>query len=157
MWLVSVTRSQLWMGSRCVKFGVITLSNWSRMVQLEVQHGTSWQRTLRIWKKELLLYISSSQFQSTRPHSNPWMNVPKWCKLQWKIMVATQNIDTLTFSISGVLPFVASGLDINGCALSYFGGTANLHCYTSCTLTTLHCSKASFLQCCHMKRYNKIF
>ncbi len=28
---------------------------------------------------------------------------------------------------------------------------------TSCTLTTLHCSKVSFLQCCHMKRYNKIF
>ncbi len=40
--------------------------------------------------------------------------------------------------------------------LSYFEGTANLHCYTSCTLTTLHCSKVSFLQCCHMKRYNKI-
>ncbi len=30
-------------------------------------------------------------------------------------------------------------------------------CYTSCTLTALHCSKVSFLQCCHMKRYNKIF
>ncbi len=41
--------------------------------------------------------------------------------------------------------------------LSYFEGTANLHCYTSCTLTTLHCSKVSFLQCCHMNRYNKIF
>ncbi len=55
MWLVSVTRSQVWMGSRCVKFGdiALTLSYWS----LEVQHGTSWQRTLRIWKKELLLYI----------------------------------------------------------------------------------------------------
>ncbi len=53
--------------------------------------------------------------------------------------------------------FVASGLDINGCVLSYFEGTANLYCYTSCTLTTLHCSKVSFLQCCHMKRYNKIF
>ncbi len=36
------------MGSRCVKFGVIalTLSYWS----LEVQHGTSWQRTL--WGSE---------------------------------------------------------------------------------------------------------
>ncbi len=34
---------------------------------------------------------------------------------------------------------------------SYFEGTANLHCYTSCTLTTLHCSRVSFLQCCHMK------
>ncbi len=42
MWLVSVTRYQVWMGSRCVKFGVITLtlSYWS----LEVQHGTSWQK-----------------------------------------------------------------------------------------------------------------
>ncbi len=56
-----------------------------------------------------------------------------------------------------IFTFVASGLDINGCVLSYFEGTANLHCYTSCTLTTLHCSKVSFLQCCHMKRYNKIF
>ncbi len=45
MWFVSVTRSQLWMGSRCVTFYVIalTVSYWS----LEVQHGTSWQRTLK--------------------------------------------------------------------------------------------------------------
>ncbi len=74
-------------------------------------------------------------------------------------MVPQQNIDTLgtiwTFSLRGVLTFVASGLDINGCVLSYFEGTANLHCYTSCTLTTLHCRKVVFLQCCHMKRYNK--
>ncbi len=43
-------------------------------------------------------------------------------------MVATQNIDTLgpiwTFSIRVVLTFVASGLDINGCVLSYFVGKA---------------------------------
>ncbi len=46
-------------------------------------------------------------------------------------MVATQNMDTLgpiwTFSLRGVLTFVASGLDINGCVLSYLEGTANLH------------------------------
>ncbi len=64
-------------------------------------------------------------------------------------MVATQNIDTLgpiwKFSLRGVLTFVASGLDIYGCVWSYFEGTANLHCYTSCALTTLHCSKVSFL------------
>ncbi len=74
--------------------------------------------------------------------------------------MTTQNIDTLgpigTFSHRGVLTFVASGLDNIGCVLSYFEGTANLHCFTSCTLTTLHCSKVSFLQCCHMKIY-KIF
>ncbi len=39
--------------------------------------------------------------------------------------------------------------------LSYFEGTPNVHCYTSCTLTTLHCRKVSFFQCCHMKGYNK--
>ncbi len=57
-------------------------------------------------------------------------------------MVATQNINTLgqlgpfwTFSLRCVLTFVASGLDINGCVLSYFEGTANSHCYTSCKLT----------------------
>ncbi len=74
-------------------------------------------------------------------------------------MVATQNIDTLgsiwTFSLRGVLTFVASGLDINRCVLSYFEGTANVHCYTSYTLYTV--VKVSFLQCCHMKIYNKIF
>ncbi len=76
-------------------------------------------------------------------------------------MVATQNIDTLgpiwTFSLKGVLTFMARGLDMNGCMFSYFEMTALLHCYTSCTLTTLHCSKVSFLQYCHMKRYNQIF
>ncbi len=90
-----------------------------------------------------------------------WTPCPRGLRQCWNIMVATQNIYTLgpiwTFSLRGVLTFVASGLDINGCVLSYFEGTANLHCYTSCTLTTLHCSKVSFLQCCHMKRYNKIF
>ncbi len=48
-------------------------------------------------------------------------------------MVATQNIDILgsiwTFSLRGVLTFVASGLDINGCVLSYFEGTAHLQLY----------------------------
>ncbi len=38
-------------------------------------------------------------------------------------MVATQNIDTLgpiwTFSLRGVLTFVARGLDINGCVLLF--------------------------------------
>ncbi len=76
-------------------------------------------------------------------------------------MVATQNIDSLgpvwTFSRRGVLTFVASCLDINGCVLSYFEGTANVHCYTSCTLTTFNCSKVSYIKCCHMKSYNKIF
>ncbi len=60
-------------------------------------------------------------------------------------MVATQYIDTLgpiwTFSHRGVLTFVATGLNMNGCALSYFEGTENVHCYTSCTLTTLHYSR----------------
>ncbi len=71
-------------------------------------------------------------------------------------MVATQTIGTLgpiwTFSLRGVLTFVASGLDVNACVLSYFEGTANLYCYTSCTLTTFHCSKMSFFQCFQMKR-----
>ncbi len=30
--------------------------------------------------------------------------------------------------------------------LSYFEGTANVHCYTSCILTTLPCSKVTFFQ-----------
>ena len=73
------------------------------------------------------------------------------------MMVAHKILTIWTFPLRGVLTFVARGLDINGCVLSYFEGTANLHCYTSCTLTTLHCSILSFLQCCHMKRYTQIF
>ena len=42
-----------------------------------------------------------------------------------------------TFSLRGVLTFVASGLDINGCVLR----GQQIYSYTSCTLTTLHCSK----------------
>ena len=78
----------------------------------------------------------------------------------WNIMVATQNIDPLepiwTFSPRGVVSFVASDSDIIN-VLSSFEGTANLQCYTSCKLTTLHCIKVSFLQGCPIKRYNKIF
>ncbi len=59
-------------------------------------------------------------------------------------MVTKQNIDSLgpiwTFSLRGVLTFVDSSFDINGCVLGYFEGTENVH-YYSCTLTTLHCSK----------------
>ena len=44
-------------------------------------------------------------------------------------------------NVRGVLTFVARGLDINGCVLSYFEGTENRDCYTNCALTTLHCSK----------------
>ncbi len=72
-------------------------------------------------------------------------SMPKRVKAVMEKNGGHANIDTLgpiwKFSLKGVLTFVASGLDINGCVLSYFEGTANLHCYTSCTLTTLHCSK----------------
>ncbi len=67
-----------------------------------------------------------------------WTPCPRGLRQCWKIMVATQNIDTLgpiwTFPLRDVLTFVASSLDINGCVWSYFEGTANLHCFTSCTL-----------------------
>ncbi len=76
-----------------------------------------------------------------------WTSWPRGLRQCRKITVAIQNNDTLgpiwTFSLKGVLTFVASGLDINGCVLSYFEGTANLHRYTSCT--TLHSSKVSVL------------
>ncbi len=87
--------------------------------------------------------------------------LPKRAKAVLKNNCGHTNIDTLgptwKFSLRGVLTFVASGFDINGCVLNYFEGTANLHCYSSCTLIALHCSKVSFPQYCHMKSYNKIF
>ncbi len=72
-------------------------------------------------------------------------SIPKRIKAVLEKNGGHTKIDTLgqiwTFSLRGVLTFVASGLDINSCVLSYFEGTAKLHSYTSCTLTTLHCSK----------------
>ncbi len=67
MWLISVTRSQVWMGSRCVKFGVIalTLSYWS----LEVQHATSWQRTL--WGSDKNYCCSTSEVLNSSPRAPP--------------------------------------------------------------------------------------
>ncbi len=121
------------------------------------------------WRSARSLTSTSSVMSSWRsgrglqwhPVKLWWTPCPRGLRQCWKIMVATQNIDTFvpiwTFSLRGVLTFVVSGLDIYGYVLIYFERIANLHCYTSCTLTTLHCSKVSFLQCCHIKRYNKIF
>ncbi len=111
-------------------------------------------RSLTSTSSVMLSWRSGSGLQ-WQPVKLWWTTCPRGLRQCWKIMVATQNIDTLgpicTFSLRGVLTFVAGGLDINGCVSSYFEGTANWHCYTSCTLTTLRCSKVSFLQCCHMK------
>ncbi len=71
------------------------------------------------------------QWQTVKLWWTPCLRGLRQC---WKIMVATQNIDTLgpiwTFSLRCVLPFVASGLDINGCVLSYFEGTLLYKLYT---------------------------
>ena len=64
--------------------------------------------------------------------------MPKRVKAMGPHKILTQ---IWTFSLRGVLTIVASGLDINGCVLSYFEGIANLHCCTSCTLSSLYCSK----------------
>ncbi len=121
------------------------------------------------WKSTRVWTFTSSMMSSWRsgrglqwqPVKLWWTPCPRELRQCWKIMVVTQNIDALgqiwTFSLRSVLTFVARCLKINGCVMSYFEGTANFHCYTSCTLTTLHCSKVSFLQCCHIKIYNKIF
>ncbi len=52
------------------------------------------------------------------------------------IIVARQNIDTLGPNLD-IFTFVASALDINGCMLSYFEGTSNLH-YIQAVHSLLH-------------------
>ncbi len=102
----------------------------------------SWRsaRSLTSTSSVMLSWKSGRGLQR-KPVKLWWTPCPRRLRQCWKIMMATQNIDTLgpiwTFSLRGVLTFVASGLDINGYVLSYFAGTANLHCYTSYTLTTL--------------------
>ncbi len=93
------------------------------------------------WRSAMSLTSTSSVMLSWRSGRGlQWQPVKLWLtpcprgsRQCWKVMVATQNIDTLspiwTFSLRGVLTFVSSSLDINGCVLSYFQGTSNVHCY----------------------------
>ncbi len=78
------------------------------------------------WRSARSLTSTSSVMSSWRSGRglqwqpvNLWTPCPRGLRQCWKIMVATQNIDTLgpiwTFSLRGVLTFVASDLDINGC------------------------------------------
>ncbi len=59
--------------------------------------------------------------KSTSSEMSSWrggrgLQCPRGLRQCWKIMVATQNIDTLgpiwTFSLRGVLTFLTSGLDM---------------------------------------------
>ncbi len=76
MWLVSVTRSHMWMGSRCVKFGVIALTLSYR--SLEVQHGTSWQRTLWGSEKKRIVALHKDGV-GYRRLPRPW----NWAAARW--------------------------------------------------------------------------
>ncbi len=123
------------------------------------------QQYLRVLCHELPCWTSSDQYERVRaiaPNLTHLLPIHTWdlLTLTSHMTPGRENGELgliWTFSLKGVLTFVVSGLDINGCVWSYFEGTANVQCYTSCTLTTLRCSKVSFLQYCHMKRYNKIF
>ncbi len=116
-----------------------------------------WRRARSLTSSEMSSWRSGRGLQ-WQPVKLLWTPCQRGLRQCWKIMVATLNINTFgpiwTFSLRGVLNFVASSLDINGCVSSYFEWTAYLHCYTS---STLHSSKVSLLQCCHMKIYNTIF
>ncbi len=73
-----------------------------------------------------------------------WTPCPRGSRQCWKIMVTTQNIDTLgpiwTFSLRGVLTFLASGLDINGC-VECWGDRKCALLYKLYTHYFFHCSK----------------
>ncbi len=88
-----------------------------------------WASSNERWRSARSLTSTSSVMSSWRSGGLQGQPVKLW----WtpclrglsqccKIMVATQNIDTLgpiwTFSLRGVLTFEASGLDINGCVLT---------------------------------------
>ncbi len=78
----------------------------------------------RRWRSARSLTSTSSVMSSWRSGRGlQWQPCSRGLRQCWKIMLATQNIDTLgpiwTFSLRGVLTFVASGLDINGCVLRH--------------------------------------
>ncbi len=104
----------------------------------------------RVLCHEVPCWTSSDQYESVRTITQ---NLTHLLPIHtWDLVTLTSHMTPgrengllgpiWKFSLRDVLTFVASGLDINGCCvLSYFEGMANLHCYTSCALTTLHCSK----------------
>ncbi len=71
-------------------------------------------------------------------------------------MVATQNIDTFgpiwTFPHRGVLTFVASGLDINGCVELFWGDSKFTLLHKLYTLLYIVANYLLILQFCHIKR-----
>ncbi len=85
------------------------------------------------WRSAMSLTSTSSVMSSWRSGRGlQWQPVKLWwtpCRRGlrqcWKIMVATQNINTLgpiwTCSLRGLLTFVACGLDINGCVELFWG------------------------------------
>ncbi len=132
------------------------------LCHLYVEQQLFFSDTQRVLYHEVSCWTSSVQYERVRaitPNLTRLLPIHTWdlVTLTSHMTPGRENSPIWKFSLRGVLTFVASDLDINGCVLSYFEGTANVHCYTSCTLTTLHCSKVSFLQYCQMKRYNKIF
>ncbi len=79
MWLIGVTMSQVWMGSRCVKFAVIALS--LSLSLILVTGSLTWhlmaKNSLKIWKKFLLLYIKMAY--AIRRLPRPW----NWAAARW--------------------------------------------------------------------------
>ncbi len=95
----------------------------------------------RRWRSARSLISTSSVMSSWRSGRGlQWQTVMLWwtpcsrgLRQCWKIMVATQNINTLgpiwTFLLRGVLTFVASSLDINGCVALFWGDSKSTLLY----------------------------
>ncbi len=118
VWVVKASSNGRWRSARSQTSTSYVMSSWRN------GRGLQWQ-PLMLW----------------------WTPCPRGLRQCWKIIVATQNIDTLghiwTFSLRGVLTFVASVIDVNGCVSSYFEGTANLSDKVRVTWHTTHdCSRA---------------
>ena len=154
-----------------------TLSLFSKAVVLQVclVSLSCWNTALRpsFWGEGVMLCFSMSQCMlafmvpqwtvasqcrqhscSPRPwhsHHHAWLQVRHTCLCTPHLVAATHTWHHEPNK------FILVSSDHRTCVLSYFEGTVNLHYYKSCTLTTLHCSKVSFLQCCPMKRWYEIF
>ncbi len=103
MWLVSVTRSQVWRGA-----GVLSLS---------LSHTGHWKFNMAPHGKELSEDLKK---RSVALHKDgvDYKKIAKTLKLSCRIWTLGP---IWTFSLRGVLTFVASGLDINGCVELFWG------------------------------------
>ncbi len=103
---------------------------WSTMTR-PVLSGTCPVKTA-VWSWPPCCSSVSGSWQSSYSLHHLYVEQQFFFSLPWSAMLNFQWQvweRAIAPNLTHLCTFVASGLDINGCVMSYFEGTANVHCY----------------------------